>query len=154
MSTILVIESDRHLLALYKQELADEGYKVIECATVSDALSRAKYIRELHLVLLELHAFSEDGIFLLLKSLLEINGNLGIINNQGSIRLAENSIACYADETLMKSGDLAPLMSLIRNILRQKHAKRKRPDIIESPAHGSQSDLNISAHVSNSPMTS
>lgn len=154
MSTILVIESDRHLLAHYKKELEGEGYKVIECATVSDAQSRARYIRELHLVLLELQAFSEGVNFLLLKIFVEINGDLGIINNQGFIRLAENSIACDADETLIKSGDLAPLMNLIRNILRQKHVERKQPGIIESPAHASQTDLNIRAHVANSPLTS
>lgn len=116
MLTILVVERDCNLLRLYKQELIEEGYHVIGCASAYEAQMNLDHLGRIHLVLLEMHACIQNGARLL-KDLMAKNLNMKVVHNAGSVPIDANAMTAYADERLAKSGDLAPLFVLIRKLL-------------------------------------
>lgn len=117
MFTILVVESDCNLLKLYQQELGEEGYRVIGCASASEAQMNLSHLGKIHLVLLEMHSSIQHGARLL-RDLVAKNLNLRVIHNAGDVPITANAMTAYADERLSKSGDLAPLVVVIRRLLR------------------------------------
>ncbi len=115
---ILCVDDDPSLLNLYREELTEEGYKVIVARNGKDAVTR--YSREKpNLVILDIRMPEMDGITAL-NVILGKDRQVPIIFNTAFPQYRENFMTWGADAYVMKSSDLSELKQAIRQVLERR----------------------------------
>ncbi len=115
MTVVLIVENDEYQRELYWQELADEGYEVWLAA---DGWAALNIVRERlpDVVVLDLHMPGMDGLDTLAR-LLDVNPKLPVIIYTAFSCYKDNFSSWLADDYLVKSSDLTPLKTAIRQVL-------------------------------------
>lgn len=123
METILVVEDDSNQRELYAEELADDGYQVLQAANGNEALQLARnYYPDL--VVLDINLPGPDGMEILGR-LLEAQPKLPVIINSAYSSYKDNFMSWAADAYVCKSSHLDELKIRIRESL-DKKAQRSR----------------------------
>lgn len=114
---ILVIDDDEHILRLYKEELAEEGYDVVVASTGASGL---ELFEKEHpdLVTLDILIPDMDGITLL-RRMKEMRPRMPII--MSTAYDYRDDFAVWASEAyIVKSADLTELKGMIKKLLGAK----------------------------------
>ncbi len=115
MKTVLVVDDDRNVRRLYKAELEAEGYQTILAENGWEATALVG--RKLpDAVILDIRMPEMDGLEAMARILGE-NRKVPIILNTAYSCYQENFLAWAADGYLIKSADLEPLKTKLREIL-------------------------------------
>lgn len=112
---ILVVDDEKNIRLLLKEELVDEGYDVIEAESGAEALDLIKSEKP-DLVTLDIKMPGEDGLSILRK-IREIEYDLPvIICSAYSVYKSDFSVVA-ADHYVTKSSDFNELKDKIKEIL-------------------------------------
>jgi two-component system, response regulator, stage 0 sporulation protein F len=115
MKTVLIVDDDRNLRRLYKAELEAEGYQTMLAENGWEAT--AMVARKMpDAVILDIRMPEMDGLEAMARILGE-NRKVPIILNTAYSCYQENFLAWAADGYLIKSADLQPLKTKLREIL-------------------------------------
>ena len=79
MSRVLIVEDEKHLLALYRQELEDEGYEVMSVSNGEDVLPSIKSFQP-EVVILDIRLPGVEGLEVLEQARAEINATIRMLN--------------------------------------------------------------------------
>ena len=123
MEKILCVDDDLSLLQLYKDELSEEGYKVILAKNAKEAL--AKFDKDKpHLVIMDIRMPVMDGIEVL-TAMLGKDRQIPVILNTAYPQYRENFMTWGAEAYVIKSSDITEIKEKIRKVLdrRKKSAK-------------------------------
>jgi DNA-binding response OmpR family regulator len=115
MKTILVVEDERNLRAMYAQELEAEGYAVIAVPDASTAKATCKE-NKIDLAILDIKLDGPSGIDVLQHLAKEHRGVKVIINT--AYPAYKNDFQTWsADAYVVKSSDLDELKSKVRELV-------------------------------------
>ncbi len=114
MKTILVVEDEKHLRALYSQELMAEGYQVIAAKDGQEALETVKK-GPVDLAILDIKLQGENGLEVL-RDVMEQNRGLKVIINTAYSSYRNDFTSWSADAYIVKSSDLEELKSKVREL--------------------------------------
>jgi DNA-binding response OmpR family regulator len=115
---ILVVDDEKNIRLLLKEELEDEGYDVIEAENGSTALEKIKEEKP-DLVTLDIKMPGEDGLSILRK-IREIEYDLPVIICSAYSVYKTDFSAVAADYYVTKSSDFTELKNRIKDIFSRK----------------------------------
>lgn len=118
METLLVVEDDVHQAELYRQELEEEGYKVVLAHDGRDAIEKIEK-QKVELVVLDINMPGMDGIEALGK-ILGRDNTMPVIIHTAYAHYKDNFMTWTAEHYIIKSSDLGELKSKIREVLEQR----------------------------------
>jgi len=121
MNKILIVDDDRSLRLLYKEELGREGDEVILAESGQEAIKRMKERRP-DLIVLDIRMPQMDGIELLGK-VLSKEREIPIIINTAYASYKDDFRTWGAEHYLIKSSDLSELKTKIKEVLQAKKKK-------------------------------
>ena len=124
MERVLCVEDDPTLLLLYRDELSEEGYKVILAKNGREALM--KFEKESpDVVVMDIRMPVMDGIQTM-TAMLGKNRKIPIILNTAYSYYQENFLTWGAEAYVIKSSDLTELKQKIREVV-HKHKQADKP---------------------------
>jgi DNA-binding response OmpR family regulator len=126
MSKLLIVDDERNLRRLYREDLAGEGYEVITAGSVDECLAKLDE-EDPDLVVLDIRMPGADGLEALGK-IRENRPNLPVVLNSAYSSYRDNFLSWTADAYLVKSSDLDPLRHTIRKLL-TRPASRPLPPV-------------------------
>lgn len=112
---IMCVDDEVNLLTLYERELTDSGYEVHTCSDIASAMDSMQS-RAVDLVVLDIKLAKEDGLNLLEK-IRRAHRDLPIILHTAYPAYKQDFHSWLADDYLVKSSDLTPLKTKIRELL-------------------------------------
>ncbi len=118
MSTILIADDDRNLRRLYKEELEAEGYRTLLAVNGIQALEMAENEKP-DLVVMDIRMPEMDGLEAMTR-ILHDRGSIPVILNTAYSSYQESFLTWAADGYVIKSSDLDPLKTKIREVLRNR----------------------------------
>jgi DNA-binding NtrC family response regulator len=116
MPKVLVVEDEKNLLELYKNELEDEGYEVIPVDNGDDVLNKVKDSHP-EVVILDIRLGGTEGLEVL-EQRKDYDMNLPVILNSAYATYKANFSSWMADEYVIKSPDLTELKTTIKKYIK------------------------------------
>lgn len=128
MSTVLVVDDDRNLQLLLREELGDEGYQVRQAFNAREALAMVRE-QTPDLVVLDIGLPGMDGIELLgkLLSVLSVNRQLPVVLYTGYSSYEDSFMTWAADAYVLKQCDLTQLKNTLSSLLRRHERSHPCP---------------------------
>lgn len=112
MAKLLIVEDEKNLRTLYKNEFTEEGYEVLVAEEGKEAVKIAE--RESpDLIIMDIRMPNMDGIEVM-KKILEKNKDIPIIINSAYSSYMDNFMSWAAKAYVIKSSDLSELKSKVR----------------------------------------
>lgn len=118
MKTILVVDDDEAIRILLKEELTEEGYRVITASNARDALKMVEQ-EPLDLVILDIRMPGMDGLEALPR-ILGMKEGVPVILNTAYSQYQESFMSWAADAYIVKSSDLGELKAKVRELTTQR----------------------------------
>jgi DNA-binding response OmpR family regulator len=115
MKTILVVDDDEPVRNLLKEELTDDGYRVITASNARDALKLVEN-ESLDLVILDIRMPGMDGLEALPR-ILGMKEGLPVILNTAYSQYKESFMSWAADAYVVKSSDLSELKAKVKELI-------------------------------------
>ena len=112
---IMCVDDEVNLLTLYERELTDSGYEVLSCGGAESALM-VLAARPVDLVVLDIKLAKEDGLQLL-EQIRRQHRDLPVLLHTAYPAYKQDFHTWLADDYLVKSADLTPLKTKIRELL-------------------------------------
>jgi len=123
MEKVLCVDDDLSLLRLYEDELAEEGYEVVQAKDGKEAI--AKFEKESpQVVVMDIRMPVMDGIEAL-TNLLGKDRQVPVILNTAYPQYRENFMTWGAEAYVIKSSDLTELKQKIREVLDRRKKSSK-----------------------------
>ena len=127
MKKILVVEDEKTLNLLYKEELTREGYKVtavLDAEAAKDALDRERF----DLIITDIRMPGRNGIDLITQ-VLSGQPDIPVIINTAYQSYKDDFQTWAADAYIVKSSSLEELKSKVKELIEKPHVPtQKRPD--------------------------
>ncbi len=115
MKTILVVDDDEPVRNLLKEELTEDGYRVITASNARDALKLVEN-EPLDLVILDIRMPGMDGLEALPR-ILGLKEGLPVILNTAYSQYKESFMSWAADAYVIKSSDLTELKAKVKELI-------------------------------------
>ena len=112
MHRVMLIEDEKNLLELYRNELQDEGYEVLPLESGETVLDDIRSFRP-EVVVLDIRLRGTEGLEVLEK-IKNFDLGLPVILNSAYSTYKANFSSWIADDYVVKSPDLTELKSTIR----------------------------------------
>jgi len=112
MFKVMVVEDEKYLLELYKNELEDEGYSVIPVAKGKQVLDSIKTNKP-EVVILDIRLDDAEGLEIL-EQIKNYDLSIPVILNTAYSTYKTNFSTWIADDYVVKSPDLSELKSTIK----------------------------------------
>lgn len=113
----MIVEDEKNLLKLYKDELEDEGHEVMSIENGQNVLDSLKEFNP-EVVVLDIRLGNQEGLELL-EQIKNYDRGLPVIINSAYSSYKANFSSWLADEYVVKSPDLTELKDTIK-----KHTSR------------------------------
>jgi len=127
MKKILVVEDEKALSLLYKEELTEEGYKVtavLDAEAALEALAKERF----DLIITDIRMPGKNGIDLVTR-VLSRQPDIPIIINTAYQSYKNDFKTWAADAYIVKSSSLEELKAKIKELIEKPHVPtQKRPD--------------------------
>lgn len=127
MKKILVVEDEKALSLLYKEELTQEGYKVtavLDAEAALEALAKERF----DLIITDIRMPGKNGIDLVTR-VLSRQPDIPIIINTAYQSYKSDFKTWAADAYVVKSSSLEELKAKIKELIEKPHVPtQKRPD--------------------------
>jgi DNA-binding response OmpR family regulator len=121
MAKILIVDDEVNVRKLYSEELENEGYGTLSAATVDEAIKLVE-TENPDLIVLDIKLGEESGIDCLLK-IVEYRKDLPVIINSAYSVYRDNFQTWAADAYIVKSMNLDPLKTKIKELLAGKSSR-------------------------------
>ncbi len=118
MSQILIVDDEPNLRMLYRKELEDEGYEVIEAGTAEEGL-RAFESQRPDLVVLDVRMPGMNGLEAMAR-ILDRDRRIPIVLNTAYDSYRDDFTSWAADAYVTKGPDTADLMRTIKRLLEER----------------------------------
>jgi len=118
MATILVVDDEKNICALYEMELKKEGYSVFTAYNAEDALAILER-EKIDVVILDLRMPGTHGIDALEKMMVK-QRDLSVLINTAYGEYRDDFLTWLAEDYIIKSHDLNPLKEKVSQILTRK----------------------------------
>jgi DNA-binding response OmpR family regulator len=118
MKKILCVDNDLSLLHLYKEELSEEGYKVILARDGKQAMEKFREEKP-EAIIMEIRMPVMDGIETM-NAMLGRDRQIPIILNTAFPEYRQNYMTWGAEAFIVKSSDLSELKIKIREVLQKR----------------------------------
>ncbi len=118
MSQILIVDDEPNLRMLYRKELEDEGYEVIEAGTAEEGL-RAFESHRPDLVVLDVRMPGMNGLEAMAR-ILDRDRRIPIVLNTAYDSYRDDFTSWAADAYVTKGPDTADLMRTIKRLLEER----------------------------------
>ncbi len=115
MPKVMVVEDEKNLLKLYKDELEDDGFEVMPVDNGRQVLSALEQFRP-QLVVLDIKLGDVEGLEVL-EQIKQFDRGLPVILNSAYSSYKANFSSWIADDYIVKSPDLTELKESIRRHL-------------------------------------
>ncbi|UCC78803.1 MAG: response regulator [Candidatus Zixiibacteriota bacterium] len=115
MHSILVVEDEKNLLDLYRNEFEDVGYTVHPAETGRDAIDSVKKKRP-DLVILDIKLTDMEGLQVL-DEIKAIDKTIPVIINSAYSVYKSDFSSWMADDYIVKSSDLSVLLNKVRELI-------------------------------------
>jgi len=112
---ILVVDDEANIRGLYEQEFKDLGYEVEAVASAEEA-KLVLEARRPDLMILDIELPGQDGLAYL-REVMEADRKLPVLINSAYHSYKDDFASWSADAYLVKSSDLDPLKSKVRELL-------------------------------------
>ena len=112
MCKVLVVEDEKYLLELYKNELEDEGYSVVGLSNGREVLDKIQTTNP-DVVVLDIRLEGIEGLEVL-EQIKNYDVNLPVILNSAYSTYKANFSSWIADDYVVKSPDLSELKLTIQ----------------------------------------
>ncbi|MGO9147593.1 MAG: response regulator [Desulfomonilia bacterium] len=118
MKRILIIEDDKNIQELLRQELNDEGYAITIASNGKEALSvlKGKDNEKQDLIILDLRMPAMDG-FETMGHILKLKDETPVIIHTAYPSYKDDALAIAADAFVVKSHDLTKLKNTIFELI-------------------------------------
>jgi len=120
---ILIIEDDENQRLLYKEELEEQGYRVIEAANAEEGL-RLVEEENPDLVILDIWMPDMNGLEALTR-IYEMNPNLPVIINTAYSAYQDRFTSWLAEAYVVKSADISELLDAVKRSLESRSKGKK-----------------------------
>lgn len=111
MPTVLIADDDQHQRLLYREELAFEGYEVVEAADGPEAIAIVQ-AGGIDMVVLDIAMPGMDGVAAMSR-ILDIDNKLPVLLNTAYSSYKDDFMTWAADAYVVKSSDLSELKQRI-----------------------------------------
>jgi DNA-binding response OmpR family regulator len=111
----MVVEDEKHLLKLYKDELEDDGYEVVPIDNGRKVLDSLKHSRP-EVVVLDIRLGDTEGLEIL-EQIKGFDRGLPVILNSAYSSYKANFSSWMADDYVVKSPDLTELKMSIKRLV-------------------------------------
>jgi len=118
MTRILLVEDDDHQRLLYREELEEEGYDVVEACTGHEALARVENDRP-DAVVLDINMPGMDGLHTLAR-IHDLNRCIPVVLNSAYAAYKDQFVSWIADAYVTKSSNLDELKCAVRGVLARR----------------------------------
>jgi len=127
MKKILLVEDDRHLQFLIKEELMEDGYEVTTASNGVEALSmiQAEISYEPDLIILDIRMPKMDG-FETMGHILKSRLDSPIIIHSAYSGYREHPLTMAAEAYIVKSHDFTTLKATISDVLEKRDMPHER----------------------------
>ncbi|NVM01434.1 MAG: response regulator [Candidatus Helarchaeota archaeon] len=115
MAKLLIVEDEKNLRILYKNEFIEEGYEVLLAAEGKEAIKIAEK-ESPDLIIMDIRMPQMDGIDVM-KKILEKNKDIPIVINSAYSSYMDNFMSWAAKAYVIKSSDLSELKSKVREYI-------------------------------------
>ena len=115
MSKILVIEDEKNLRILYKQDLERDGFDVVTAATAKEGLAMLE-TEDPDLVVMDIRLPGMDGLEAM-SHLLERRPKLPIVLNSAYSSYKDSFMSWSADAYVVKSADTGDLRARVKELV-------------------------------------
>ena len=115
MSTIFVVEDEENIRLLYKEELQDLGYEVIQASNGREAIEKFG-LHRLDLIILDIRLPGLDGVETM-NIIREKSKDIPIILCTAYEEYKHDFQTWASDAYIIKSADLEELLSTVKKIL-------------------------------------
>jgi DNA-binding response OmpR family regulator len=112
---LLIVEDERNLCLLYKEELAKEGYKVTAVADADSALQQIKK-KTFDLIITDIRMPAKNGIDLITQ-VMALRKDIPIIINTAYQSYKHDFMTWAADAYIVKSASLDELKAKIKELV-------------------------------------
>jgi DNA-binding response OmpR family regulator len=112
---LLLVEDEKNLCLLYKEELSKEGYRVTAVADADSALTLLKR-RPFDLIITDIRMPGKDGIELIAQ-IMALRKDIPIIINTAYQSYKHDFMTWAADAYIVKSASLDELKSKIKELV-------------------------------------
>ncbi|MGH7491906.1 MAG: response regulator [bacterium] len=133
MVRILIIDDETNLRLLYRHELGDEGYEVIDTASEMDALEILEH-EKIDAVVLDLQLRETEGTVLLDK-ILARQRHMPIIINTAYDQFRDDFHLWGADAFVLKSADLSELKNALARVILPMSKMPKKNGVTAKTKH-------------------
>ena len=130
MPTVLIVEDDPNQRLLYREELAYEGYDVLEAPGGQEAIAMVQ-AGGIDVVVLDIAMPGTDGIETLSR-ILAIDNKIPVILISAYSSYKDNFMTWAADAYVVKSSDLSALKQQIATVLAKRGIEPATPSEPES----------------------
>jgi two-component system response regulator (stage 0 sporulation protein F) len=120
MAKILVIEDEKNLRLLYKQDLERDGYEVVTAGTAPEGIALVESEKP-DLVVMDIRLPGMDGLEAMGK-VLDKHPKLPVVLNSAYSSYQENFMSWAADAYVVKSADTDELRARVRELLDARQA--------------------------------
>ncbi len=115
MPKILVIEDEKNLRVLYKQDFERDGFDVVTASTAFDGLKMAESEKP-DLVVMDIRLPGMDGLEAMSR-LLDKHPKISVVLNSAYSSYKDSFMSWAADAYVVKSADTSELRSRVRELL-------------------------------------
>ena len=119
MNKLLVVDDERNIRFLYKEEFQDEGYEVTVAASAEEAMEKIRQIKP-DIITLDIKMPGMDGIEFMRK-LKEEKSDIPVILCSAYGRYKQDFRVWASDAYVVKSADLTELKTVIKQVLDDKN---------------------------------
>ncbi len=123
MIKLLIVDDEKSIRELYKEEFSKEGYTIILAASGSEAVEKIK-TESVDLVILDIRMPEIDGI-IALEEMLKIRKKLPVIINTAYPQYKDNFLIWLAEDYVVKSTDLTELKKKVKSAIERKNLKKE-----------------------------
>jgi DNA-binding response OmpR family regulator len=118
MPKILVIEDEKNLRLLYKQDLEKDGFEVVTAATAPEGLAMVETEKP-DLVVMDIRLPGMDGLEAMSR-VLDKHPKLPVVLNSAYSSYKDSFMSWSADAYVVKSADTDELRTRIKELLAQR----------------------------------
>ncbi len=123
MFTILVVDDEDSIRALYRTELEDEGYRVV-CAPDGATALKSLQAGEVHLVVLDIKLKGESGLQVL-QEITRSHRQIPVILSTAYGSFKDDFSSWLADAYVVKSSNLQELKAEVAKVLNRRYGSQK-----------------------------
>ncbi len=116
MKSILIVDDEEDIRALYESELEGEGFSTHSVSSGEEALQFIENNPDLNLVVLDIKMARMDGLAVL-EELRNKRANIPVILNSAYATYKNNFTSWLADAYIVKSSNLSELKNQVKELL-------------------------------------